>query len=85
MSTNFNYRYMAMSSLTYVLSFSVKYFFQLIYTDYTNRAYLYNRSHLIFSETAEPNKTTFGWDGPYVVSFENNVWQPTLYSRWCCY
>jgi hypothetical protein len=50
-----------MSSLTYryILSFSVKYFFQLIYTDYTNQAYLYNRSHLIFSETAEPNKTTF--------------------------
>ena len=73
MSTNFNYRYMAMSSLTYILRFSGKFFFQPIYTDYANQAYLYNRSHLIFFETAEPNKTTFGWDDPYVVSFGNNV------------
>ena len=28
--------YMAMSSLTYILGFSVKFFFQSIYTDYAN-------------------------------------------------
>ena len=34
---------MAMSSLTYILGFSVKLFFQPIYTDY---AYFDKRSHL---------------------------------------
>jgi hypothetical protein len=32
----FNCSYMAMSSLTYIPGFSVKFFFQLIYTDYAN-------------------------------------------------
>jgi hypothetical protein len=36
MSSNFNCSYMAMSSLTYVLGFSMKFFFQPIYTDYAN-------------------------------------------------
>jgi hypothetical protein len=36
MSSNFNCSYMAMSSLTYILGFSVKFFFQPIYTDYAN-------------------------------------------------
>jgi hypothetical protein len=34
MSSNFNCSYMAGSSLTYIPSFSVKFFFQPIYTDY---------------------------------------------------
>jgi hypothetical protein len=36
MSLNFNGSYMAMSSLTYIPGFSVKLFFQPIYTDYAN-------------------------------------------------
>jgi trehalose utilization protein len=39
MSSNFNCSYMAKSSLTYVRGFSVKFFFQPIYTDYANYAY----------------------------------------------
>jgi hypothetical protein len=35
-SSNFNCSYMARSSLTYILGFSVKFFFQPIYTDYAN-------------------------------------------------
>jgi hypothetical protein len=35
-SSNFNCSYMARSSLTYIPSFSVKFFFQSIYTDYAN-------------------------------------------------
>jgi hypothetical protein len=36
MSSNFNCSYMPMSSLTYNPGFSVKFFFQSIYTDYAN-------------------------------------------------
>jgi hypothetical protein len=36
MSSNFNCSYMARSSLTYIPNFSVKFFFQPIYTDYAN-------------------------------------------------
>jgi hypothetical protein len=36
MSANFNCSYMARSSLTYIPGFSVKFFFQPIYTDYAN-------------------------------------------------
>jgi hypothetical protein len=36
MSSNFNCSYMAMSSLTYIPGFSVKFVCQPIYTDYTN-------------------------------------------------
>jgi hypothetical protein len=36
MSSNFNCSYMARSSLTNILGFSVKFFFQPIYTDYAN-------------------------------------------------
>jgi hypothetical protein len=46
MSLNFNCSYMAMSSLTYTPCFSVKFFFQPIYTDYANWAYFDKRSHL---------------------------------------
>ena len=35
---------MEMSSLTYIPSFSVKFFFQPIYTDYANKAYFDKRS-----------------------------------------
>jgi hypothetical protein len=35
-STKFNCSYIARSSLTYILGFSVKFFFQPIYTDYAN-------------------------------------------------
>jgi hypothetical protein len=37
---------MARSSLTYISNFSVKFFFQPIYTDYANWAYFDKRSHL---------------------------------------
>ena len=46
MSSNFNCSYMAKSSLTDIPGFSVKYFFQPIYTDYANWAYFDKRSHL---------------------------------------
>jgi hypothetical protein len=36
MISNFNCSYMALSSLTYIPGFSVKFFFQSIYTDYAN-------------------------------------------------
>jgi hypothetical protein len=36
MSSNFNCSYMARGSLTYIPGFSVKIFFQPIYTDYAN-------------------------------------------------
>ena len=36
MSSNFNWSYMARSSITYIAGFSVKFFFQPIYTDYAN-------------------------------------------------
>jgi hypothetical protein len=45
LSSNFNCRYMARNSLTYNLGFSVKFFFQPIYTDYANWAYFDKRSH----------------------------------------
>ena len=35
-SSNFNCSYMARNSLTYIPNFSVKFFFQPIYTDYAN-------------------------------------------------
>jgi hypothetical protein len=35
---------MEMSSLTYIPDFSVKFFFQPIYTDYANKAYFDKRS-----------------------------------------
>ena len=38
--------YMARSSFTYIPGFSVKFFFQPIYTDYANQAYFDKRSHL---------------------------------------
>jgi hypothetical protein len=40
MSSNFNCSYMTMSSLTYSRGFSVKFFFQPIYTDYANNGQL---------------------------------------------
>ena len=46
MSSNFNCSYMTMSRLTNILGFSVKFFFQPIYTDYTNYTYFDKRSHL---------------------------------------
>ena len=39
MSSNFNCSYMASSGLTYIPDFTVKFFFQPIYTDYANWAY----------------------------------------------
>jgi hypothetical protein len=36
MSSNFNCSYMAKSSLTNIPGFAVRFFFQLIYTDYAN-------------------------------------------------
>jgi hypothetical protein len=46
MSSNFNCSYMARSNLTNVRGFSVKFFFQPIYTNYANLAYFDKRSHL---------------------------------------
>ena len=46
MSSNFNCSYMTMSKLTYILVFFVNFFFQPIYTDYTNQTYFDKRSPL---------------------------------------
>jgi hypothetical protein len=45
---------MEMGSLTYIPDFSLKYFFQPIYTDYANYAYFVKRSHLNFFLTEKP-------------------------------
>ena len=47
--------YMTMSSLTYILGFSVKFFFQPIYTDYTNWTYFDKRSFLKPLNQIKPN------------------------------
>ena len=46
MSSDFKCSYMARSSLAYIPNFSVKFSFQLIYTDYANWAYFDKKSHL---------------------------------------
>ena len=77
MSSNFNCSYMVRSSLTYILHFSVKFFFQPIYTDY---AYFVERSHLIFSKPLnqiKPNLAVPGW-----VPFKIVCDSPALHSRW---
>ena len=56
MSSKFNCSYMAMSSLTYIPGFSVKFFFQPIYTNYANYAYFDKRSHLIVTFKSFPLK-----------------------------
>ena len=63
MSSNFNCSYMAMSSLTYVRSFCVKFFFQPIYTDYANYEYFNKRSHLnlfLWNRWTKFNQTWWG-------------------------
>ena len=61
--SNFNCSYMAWSSLTYVLGFCVKFFFQSIYTDYANWAYFDKRSHLnlLWNRWTKLNQTWQGW------------------------
>ena len=64
MSSNFNCSYMARNSLTYILGFSVKCFFQPIYTDYANWAYFDKRSHLnllLWNRWTILNQTWQGW------------------------
>ena len=46
MSLDFNCTYMAMSSLTYIPGFSMNLFFQPMYTNYVNLAYIEKSSHL---------------------------------------
>jgi len=55
---------MARSSLTYIPGFSVKFFFQPIYTDYANKAYFDKRSHLnllLWNHWTKLNQTWQGW------------------------
>ena len=67
---------MEMSSLTYIPGFSVKKFFQPIYTDYANEAYFDKRTHLnllLWNRSTKLNQT---WqDGPWVGHFQNCVRQ----------
>ena len=78
MSSNFNCSYMARSSLTYIPGFSVKFFFQPIYTDDANWASIHKRSHLnllLWNRWTKLNQTS-GRDGPWVGPFQNCVRQP---------
>ena len=79
MNSNFNYSYMARSSLTYISGFSVKFFFQSIYTDYANQAYfdkrLFKLSPLKPLNQIKPNLA--GW-----VPFKIVTDSPALHSRW---
>ena len=84
MSSNFNCSYMARSSLTYIPFFSVKYFFQPIYTDYANQAYFDKRSHLNLLllkplNQIKPNLAgmVLGWS-----PFNSVSDSPTLHSNW---
>ena len=76
--------YMEMSSLTYILGFSVKFFFQLIYTDYANWAYFDKRSHLnllLWNRWTKLNQTWQGWslDGSLSKLCPT---APALHLRW---
>jgi hypothetical protein len=65
--SNFSYSYMTMSRLTYILGFSVNFFLQPIYTDYTNTRF----SLIWFS----------GFRGKYLnVIFYQNM--PNLHNRY---
>ena len=84
MSLNFNctcsYMYMAMSSLTYIPGFSVKFFFQTIYTDYANYAYFYKRSHLnllLWNRWTKLKQIWLWWFPCNIVSDS-----PALHSKW---
>ncbi len=71
---------MARSSLTYILGFSVKYFFQPIYTDYANLAYFDKRSSLLKPlNQIKPNLAGMvpGWVPFKIVSVST-----VLYPRW---
>ena len=74
MSSTFNCSYMSMSSLTYILIFSVKFFVHPMYTDYANWAYFDKRSHLNLL-LWNHRETKFGWNGHWVVPFQNCVQQ----------
>jgi hypothetical protein len=66
MSLDFNCTYMAMSSLTYIPGFSMNLFFQPMYTNYANLAYIEKSSHLnLLLLTCW---TRFVGDGPWIVS-----------------
>ena len=79
MSSNLNCSYMARSSLSYIPNFSVKYFFQPIYTDYANKAYFDKRSHLKPLNQIKPN---LGGMVPGWVPFKVVSDSPALHSRW---
>jgi hypothetical protein len=68
-----------MSRLTTILGFSVKKIFNRFIPIIQIRHILIKDHILIFSsETAEPNESKFGWDGPWVVLFQYYVRQPCL-------
>ena len=84
MSSNFNCSYMARSSLTYIPGFSVKYFFQPIYTDYANLAYFDKTSHIKSSPLKPLNQIKPNLAGmvPGWVPFKIVSDSPALHSRW---
>jgi hypothetical protein len=71
---------MTVSRLTYILGFSVKFFFQPIYTDYTNWTYFDKRSHWTI-----PDRFSLIWfsgcrEKDFNVIFHQNM--PNLYDRY---
>ena len=83
MSSNFNCSYMARDSLTYILGFSVKLFFQPIYTDNANQAYFDKRSHLKASlRPLNQIKPNLAGMVPAWVPFKIVSDSPALHSRW---
>ena len=84
MSANFNCSYMARSSLTFIPGFSVKFFFQPIYTDYANWAYFdkkitFKSSPLKLLNQIKPNLAGMV---PRWVPFKIVSDSPALHSRW---
>jgi hemolysin-activating ACP:hemolysin acyltransferase len=82
MSSNFNCSYMARSSLTYIPDFSVKFFFQPIYTDYANWSYFDKRSHLnllLWNRWTKLNQTWQGWEEISIFSNSSHLeWRAGL-------
>ena len=77
MSSNFNCSYMARSSLTYIPGFSVKLFFQPIYTDYAKITF--KSSPLKPLNQIKPNLAGMvpTW-APFKIVSDS----PALHSRW---
>jgi hypothetical protein len=78
---------MARSSLTYIRFFSVKFFFQSIYTDFANYAYFDKRSHLNLLPGNPGTKLNETWQGWSLGDFLSKwgLTAPPFIQDGCCY